>query len=133
MADDIMTAERITAPVIRARLMGEERDLRFDNRACMMAERFWREVMGQRVSYFFILGELQGRTYGGMMAVAYGAMASAVMQRNRSRREPLPLPGAMSFSEGVTMEELLACQQDLIAAAGEALPKAKKADGDGEA
>ena len=133
MENEIMTAERITAPVITARILGEDRELRFDNRACMMAESYWREITGRRVSYFFILGELESRTMGGICAVVYGAMASAIMHANRRRQKLLPVPGAQAFEEGVSVGEVLALYDPVIAAVRETLPKEpKNGDGGGE-
>jgi len=123
---EIMTAERITAPVIEVDLMGEKRELRFDNRAAMLAERFWREITGQRVSYFFIIGELGARTVGGTLSVVYGAMASAVMQRNKTRRNPLPVMSCRAFEEGVRMDEILVCMEEIKKAAEDSLPQAPK-------
>lgn len=124
--DEIMTAETITAPVIELTLLGEKRELRFDNRAAMLAERYWRETAGQRVSYFFILGELDARTFGGAMAVAYGAMASAQMHRNLSRRNPLPVMSARAFESGAGMDEILLGMEEIRKAANDSLPREPK-------
>ena len=127
MADtEIMTAELITAPVIEAVLLGEKHELRFDNRAAMMAERYWRETTGQRVSWFFILGELNARTYGGTMAAAYGGLASATMHRNLSRKRPEQVISCRAFEEGASMNEILACMEDVRQAVEESLPREPK-------
>ena len=127
MADnEVMTAERITAPVIEVQLLGEKRELRFDNRAAMLAERYWREICSQRMSYFFILGELNARTLGGAMAVAYGAMASAIMHKNLSRRNPEPVMSCRAFDEGCGMDEILACMDEIRKAVTESLPREPK-------
>jgi hypothetical protein len=123
---EIVTAEVITAPVIEAQLLGEKRELRFDNRAAMLAERYWRETTGQRISYFFILGELDARTYGGALAVAYGAMASAVMHRNESRRAPEPVLSCRAFEHDVRMDEILVIMDEMRRAVNDSLPKAPK-------
>lgn len=123
---EIITAEIITAPVIEVQLLGEKRELRFDNRAAMLAERYWRETTGQRISYFFILGELDARTYGGALAVAYGAMASAVMHRNESKRTPEPVISCRAFERDVRMDEILVCMDEIRRTVNESLPKAPK-------
>ena len=124
--NETMTAEIITAPVIELELMGEKRELRFDNRAAMMAERYWRETTGQRISYFFILGELNARTYGGLLAVTYGALASAEMHRNRSRSVPKPVTSVRAFDEGVNMSEMLGCMEEVRLAVDRSLPRLPK-------
>ena len=124
--NEIMTAGRITAPVIELQLLGETRELRFDNRAAMLAERYWREICSQRVSYFFILGELNSRTFGGAMAVAYGAMASATMHRNLSRRNPEPVMSCRAFDEGCGMDEILTCMDEIRDTVRESLPREPK-------
>lgn len=123
---ETMTAELITAPVIEIQIMGEKRELRFDNRAAMMAERYWRETTGQRVSYFFILGEVNSRTYGGLMAVAYGALASAEMRRNLSRTAPKAITSARAFEEGVGFDEILGAMEEIRTAVDSSLPRPPK-------
>lgn len=132
MADtEIMTAERITAPVIEVQLLGEKRELRFDNRTAMLAERYWRETLGQRVSYFFILGELNARTYGGALAICYAAMTSAIMHRNLSRKVPEPVMSARAFETEATFDEILTAMEDIRKAVNESLPQQKNAESPG--
>ena len=123
---ETMTAEKITAPTIEIYLMGEMRELRFDNRAAMMAERYWRETAGNRVSYFFILGEMAARTFGGMLAVTYGAMASAEMHRNLSRKTPQPVTSVRAFEEGARFDEVFAAMEEIAQAVDRSLPAPPK-------
>ena len=118
--------ERITAPVIRCVLMGEEQELRFDNRAAMLAERYWREELGQRVSYLFILAELDAGTLAGIAATAWGAAASAAMHRNRTRQQPEPITSSADFSRLVRVEELTAARAAIREAVIETLPAPQK-------
>lgn len=127
MADnEVMTAERITAPVIEVQLLGEKRELRFDNRAAMLAERYWRETMGQQVSYQMIISELAHDTIGGLMSVVYGAMASAQMHRNLSRKSPEPVLSCRAFEESAHWRTLVDRRQEIINAVIRSLPVNQK-------
>lgn len=129
----VMTAEAITAPVIRLQLAGVERELRFDNRAAMLAEQYWREMLGRRLSYMFILGELDMMTIGGISAVTYGAMASAVMHRNRYRARQETVVSPAVFAQDVPMTDLWVNRQAIAEAVKKTLPAPKNGDGDGAA
>ena len=120
----VMTAEAITAPVIRLQLAGVERELRFDNCAAML---------GRRVSYMFILGELDMMTIGGISAVTYGAMASAIMHRNRYRARQETVISPAAFAQDVPMTELWVNRQAIAEAVKKTLPAPKNGDGDGAA
>lgn len=79
-----MLAEEITAPVREITLGTRTVNARFDHNMMHMAEIYWQTVTLRKLSYLGIIDQAVSRTYCGLGAVCYGAVASAAMAANRT-------------------------------------------------
>ena len=124
-----MKAMDITAPVIRAYLGAGERELRFDHRQQMLAERYYELALGQAMGYIGILYRAHRMQYGALAACVYGALVSA----GETGEDGRPLTW-QEFDAAVDYAQLIACREELLAALDAAFPedKPKNAEAQGE-
>lgn len=122
-----MLAKDITAQEIELKLGSRTVNARFDHNQMRMAELYWQHTARGTLGYIGILDQLIHRTYMGMGAVCYGAVASAAMA---AEKRPI---GMDAFDKAFEYADLLGCAQALADAALRALPgkkgSAKKAKG----
>lgn len=112
-----MHSTDITAPTAEAKIGGRMTLLRFDHYQMRMSEMYWQYSTRGKLGYIGIVDQLVHRTYCGMGAIAYGAVASAAIEAGK---EPISM-GA--FDKAASYDELKACVQTLIRGAMDALPR----------
>ncbi|MBR1407405.1 MAG: hypothetical protein IJ573_00720 [Clostridia bacterium] len=129
-----MKALNVTAREMSVYLGGEVTPLRFDHNAMRQAEIYAETVMGggRSLGYIAILTRAQRRVYLCLAALVYGAVVSAQMEdARRQRRGWAPMPPEM-FDACVDLPQLLACADDVLHMAIEALPKAEPKNAEGQ-
>ena len=116
----MQTAADITAQEIVLKLGGREVNARFDHNQMRMSEMYWQHTIVRKLGYLGVLEQAIARTYSGLGAICYGAVASAAMAKDLQ-------PVAMrDFDRMFDYDQLRGCAQQLIDGAIEALPKGKK-------
>lgn len=122
-----MHSTDIAAPVLAAVLGGRNVTLRFDHYQMRMSELYWQYSTRGKLGYIGIVDQLIHKTYCGMGAIAYGAVASAAIEAGK---EPIAMS---AFDKLASYDELKACQKALLDGAMGALPKGRKGGGRGNA
>lgn len=112
-----MLATDVSAPQGEATLCGQRVALRFDHNMMRLTELYFQQTSGFRMSYYGIVDLAAVRAYGGLGALAYGAVASAARADDKS---PISI---MDFDQACTYEELRACSGTLLEGALACLPK----------
>ena len=112
-----MNATDISAPQSEAMLCGQHVMLRFDHDMMRLTEIYFQQTSGFRQSYYGIVDLAAVRGYGGLGAIAYGAVASAA---RADKKTPI---GIEEFDQRCTYEELRACADTLLEGALSSLPK----------
>ncbi len=118
-----MQATQISAPVREATLGGKTTALRFDHNQMRMSEIYYQQTTQHKLGYIGILDQAISRTYIGLGALAYGAAASAALDRDA------PVPTMREFDEQVTYDELRACARLLVDGTMESLPRSNAKNG----
>ena len=120
-----MLAKDITAQEIELKLGERTVNARFDHNQMRHAELYWQYTAHGTLGYIGILDQLIHRTYMGMGAVCYGAVASAAIAAGE---RPISME---KFDRMFEYPELLSAADELADAALRALPgkkgRAKKA------
>ena len=116
----MQTAADISAQEIVIKLGGREVNARFDHNQMRMSEMYWQHTMLRKLGYLDVMDQAIARTYSGLGAIAYGAVASAAMAAN------MPPVSMWQFDRMFDYDMLRGCAQQLIDGAMEALPKGKK-------
>lgn len=112
-----MYASDVSAPEIEVKLAGRYVKMRFGHAAMRHAELFWQQMCRGKLGYLGIVELLTARTYGGMSAIAYGAVADAALSEGK---EPITMH---DFDRIVSYDELRAAAQAMIDAVIESMPK----------
>lgn len=110
----------VSAPEIEATLAGRRVKMRFGHAQMRHAELFWQRMCRGKLGYLGIVELLTARTYGGMSAIAYGAVVDAALSEGK---EPISM---YDFDRIVSYEELRAAAQDMIDAVIESMPQGDK-------
>ena len=116
----MQTAADISAQEIVIKLGGREVNARFDHNQKRMSEMYWQHTMMDKLGYLGVMDQAIARTYSGLGAICYGAVASAAMER---RLQPIAM---WQFDRMCDYDMLRAIAQQLIDGAMAALPKGKK-------
>jgi len=121
-----MLAKDITAQEIELKIGERTVNARFDHNQMRMAELYWQHTARGVLGYIGILDQMIHRTYMGMGAVCYGAVASAAIAAGE---RPISMD---AFDRMFEYPELLRAADELADAALKALPgkkgSAKKAE-----
>ena len=118
----MQTAMDISAPEVVLKLGEREVNARFDHNQMRMSEMYWQQTIMRKLCYLGVLEQAIARTYSGLGAICYGAVASAAMAQGLQ-------PVAMrEFDRMFDYDQLKGCAKQLIDGAIEALPKGKKGD-----
>lgn len=112
-----MQATEISAPQSEATLCGKRVMLRFDHNMMRLAEVYFQQTTGYTQSYYGIVDLAAVRAYGGLGALAYGAVASVARADGKN-----PI-GIEEFDRQCTYEELRACSKTLMEGVLASLPK----------
>ena len=116
----MQTAADISAQEIVIKLGGREVNARFDHNQMRMSEMYWQHTMLRKLGYLGVMEQAIARTYSGLGAIAYGAVASAAMAQD------LPPVAMREFDRMFDYDMLRTCAKQLIDGAIEALPRGKK-------
>lgn len=116
----MQTAADISAQQIVLRLGGREVDARFDHNQMRMSEMYWQHTTLRKLGYLGVLEQAIARTYCGLGAICYGAVASAAMEQGM---QPITM---REFDRMFDYDMLRASAQQLIDGVMAALPKGKK-------
>ena len=119
-------AEDITAPEIEFERGDKKIMMRFDHNQMRASEYYWQMTVRTRLGYIGILNQAVSRTYCGLGALAYGALASHEMAHNARRRE---LPDVAAFDRIWDLGILLDIAEPMIKAALSSLPSAPASGG----
>lgn len=124
----MQTAADISAQETQLKLGGREVAARFDHNQMRMSEMYWQYTMMRKCGYLAIMDQAVARTYSGLGAICYGALASAAMEKGL---QPIAM---RDFDRAFDYDQIRSCAQQLIDGAIDALPKdrkgsAKKAQG----
>lgn len=115
----MQTAADISAQQIVLRLGGQEVDVRFDHNQMRMSEMYWQHTMLRKLGYLGVLEQAIARTYCGLGAICYGAVASAAMAQGL---QPITM---REFDRMFDYDMLRASAQQLIDGVMASLPKGK--------
>lgn len=113
----MQTAADVSAPEIVIKLGEREMNARFDHNQMRYAELYWQHTTRGVLGYMGIMDQMVHRTYCGMGAICYGAVASAAIA---AEKEPLAMD---AFDQRVDYEALMRVQPVLLKSAFEALPR----------
>jgi hypothetical protein len=110
----------VSAPEIEAVLAGRRVKMRFGHAAMRHAELYWQKMCRGKLGYLGIVEQLTARTYAGLGAIAYGAVADAAMEEGKT---PITMH---DFDRMVTYAELRAAAQAMIDAVIESMPQGER-------
>ena len=116
----MQTAADISAPEIVIKLGEREVSTRFDHNQMRMSEMYWQHTMLRKLGYLGVMDQAIARTYSGLGAICFGAVAASAMEQGL---QPIAM---RDFDRMVDYDMLRAIAQQLIDGAMEALPKGKK-------
>ncbi len=115
-----MKATEISAPEREIRLCGGAVRVRFDHNQMRQSELYWQWSVGRRLGYLGIVAQMLDKTFIGLEAVAYGAVASFQMANGRP---PITM---RAFDAAITYDELLTAAEALKGGVKESMPKPRK-------
>lgn len=78
-----MLATDVSAPEIAAKLCGREVLMRFDHNQMRQSELYWQYSTGGVLGYYGIVDQAANRTYCGLGAICYGAVAAAAIEQGK--------------------------------------------------
>lgn len=116
-------AEDITAPEIELVCGDRKLKLRFDHNQMRASEYYWQRTVRTRLGYMGILNQAISRTYCGLGALAYGAMAAYMLANDE---EQVGLPDVEAFDRAWDFGALFDMADVMIKAALASLPSAPK-------
>ena len=113
-----MQATEILCPEMEAKICGRKAvRMVFSHHQMRMSELYWQYCTRGKLGYFGIVDQAIARTYIGLGAIAYGAVAAAAMDEGKA-------PIAMrDFDKICTYDELRALATNLIGCVIESMPK----------
>ena len=116
----MQTAADISSPEIVIKLGEREVSARFDHNQMRMSEMYWQHTMLRKLGYLGVMDQAIARTYSGLGAICFGAVAASAMEQGL---QPITM---RDFDRMVDYDMLRGIAQQLIDGAMEALPKGKK-------
>ena len=113
-----MLGTDVSCPEIAAKICGRENvRMLFNHNQMRMSELYWQYSTGGVLGYMGICDQAVGRTYVGLGAIAYGAVAAAAMAEHK---RPIEM---QKFDRLCTMDQLQEIAPQMIGAVLSSLPK----------
>ena len=115
-----MLGTDVSCPEMAANLCGRENvRMLFNHNQMRMSELYWQYSTGGVLGYMGICDQAVGRTYVGLGAITYGAVAAAAMAEGK---RPIEME---KFDRLCTMDQLQGIAPQLIGAVLQSLPRGR--------